>query len=51
MDLKYNPRTPASFAFNNISKKYLKKYSLKAIKKKAIKESSKGPVEDTKAIN
>jgi len=33
------------------SKKGLKKSSLKAIIKKATKESSGGPIEDTKAID
>ena len=40
-----------SFIFKKASKKGLKKFSLKTIKKKAAKESSRGPIEDTKAIN
>ena len=39
-------KTPASSA----PKKALKKSSLKAIKKKAAKESSRGPIEDAIAI-
>ena len=50
MDLQYNTRTSASFTPNTTFKKCLKA-SLKAKKKKATKASSKGPVEDTKAIN
>ena len=50
LNLKYNTRTSASSTFNITSKKRLKA-SLKAKKKKTTKASSKGPVEDAKAIN
>jgi len=40
-----------TFIFKKVSKKGLKKFSLKAIKKKAIKESFGGPIKYTKAIN
>ena len=44
-------KTPTSSTFKKASKKGLKKSSLKAIKKKATKESSRGPIEDAKAID
>ena len=50
MDLQYNTKTSASPTSNTTSKKPLKASS-KAKKKKATKASSKGPIEDTKAIN
>jgi len=44
-------KTPTTPTLKKASKKGLKKSSLKAIKKKAAKESSRGPIEDAKAID
>ena len=44
-------KTPTSSPPKKVAKKGLKKSSLKAIKKKATKESSRGPIEDAKAID
>ena len=46
-----NIKISISLVFKKASKKGLKKFSLKAIKKKAIKESFRGPIEDTEAID
>ena len=51
LDNKLNNKTPISFTSKKASKKGLKKSSLKAIKKKATKGSSGGPIEDALAIN
>ena len=44
-------KTPTSPTSKKASKKCLKKSSLKVLKKKAAKESSRGPIEDAKAID
>ena len=44
-------KTSTSPAPKKTSKKHLKKSSLKVLKKKATKKSSRGPVEDAKAID
>ena len=50
LDLQYDTRTSASLT-SNITSKKRSKASSKAKKKKATKASSRGPTEDTKAVN
>jgi len=44
-------KTSTSSTPKKCSKKGLEKSSLKAIKKKAVKESFRRPIEDTKAVD